>query len=165
MNFSSRRPSLSVITARACASPMRRIDRRRHPIAERDHRGLTDPLVGELLDARRARGDRDGGGEVDAELAFETGLRRSLAGQFEHERMHGQVDAIDRVGREMVRGPQLQTGVDDRMQHDAARERLVGVQENLVALAEAARDLRVVARGAEHVRPAGPPFEARLRCW
>ena len=47
------------------------------------------------LNSRFAGGavdDRQRGREVDAELAFEPGLRRFLAGQLEHERMHVELD-------------------------------------------------------------------------
>ena len=56
--------------------------------------------------------DGDRGGEIDAELAFEPGLRRPLAGQLQHQRMDRQLDPLDRLGRELVRGAQLQARVD-----------------------------------------------------
>jgi hypothetical protein len=61
-------------------------------------------------------------------------VRRLLAGQVEHQRMHLEVDGRDLVGLELVLVAQLDRGVDRRMHDDAAGERLVGVERGLVAL-------------------------------
>ncbi len=52
---------------------------------------------------RRARGtidDRHRGAVIDAELALEAGTRGLLAGELEHERMHPELDDLDRRGGE-----------------------------------------------------------------
>ena len=65
-------------------------------------------------------------------------MRRLLAGQFEHQRMHLEIDTLDLVGGQLVLVAELDRGVDRRMHDDAAGERLVGVERGLVALAEVA---------------------------
>jgi len=62
------------------------------------------------------------------ELPFEAGARRPLAGQFEHQRMDGEVDAFDVLGAQTMRVPDLQATVDTWMNHNSARERFVGVE-------------------------------------
>ena len=57
-------------------------------------------------------------------------------------------------------GAQLQARVDRRVHDDAAGERLVGVQQQLEPLAEAAGDLVPLHLGADDVRPAALALEA-----
>ena len=122
----------------------RRVDRRRHPIAQGDDGLVGGVRVAEIAHAGRTDDDCESGGEVDAELALEPGCGCLLAGQFQHERMHAKIDALDRVCREPVLVAQLNAGVDGRVNDDATRERFVGVQRDLVASAEIGRDLPVL---------------------
>ena len=55
--------------------------------------------------------------------------------------MHAKIDALDGVRREPMLVAQLNAGVDRRVNDDAAGERLVGVQRNLVGAAEIPGDL------------------------
>ena len=120
---------------------MRVVDDRVDAIAQRDHVGARDDLVGEFRFARLPEHDARRARVVDAELGLEAGARRRLAGELEHERMHAQVDARDVVRAQPVRVAQLHAAVDGRMDHDAAGERLVRVERDLEALAELVGDL------------------------
>src|SRR5450755_4190122 len=76
-------------------------------VTKRDHIGPGDDFIGERVladfaeqDARRAR-------VIDAELCFEPGTRRGLAGKLEYQRMYLEVDALDVVDGQAVRAAKL----------------------------------------------------------
>src|SRR6201999_1808201 len=113
--------------------------------------GVPQARIGELSLATRAVEDRGGRAVINAELAFETDLRPRLAGEFEYERMHAELDAFDRPGRQAGGIAQLDAAVDRRVDHDPAGERFVGVLEKLPRLTQSPRDLFVVPLGGEDV--------------
>jgi hypothetical protein len=43
--------------------------------------------------------------------------------------MHGQIDPLDLIGRELVLAAELQARVDRRVHHDAAGKRFVGIEQ------------------------------------
>ncbi len=61
--------------------------------------GIVDRAVTELFLTGRAFDQRDRHCMIDAELALEAFVRGLLAGQFEHQRVHLEVDALDLVRR------------------------------------------------------------------
>src|SRR5271169_3501741 len=96
----------------------------------------------------------------DAELALESDAGSLLPGELEHKRMHAKLDAFDRLGGEVLFSTQLQATVDDRVDDDAAGERLVAVVGELPGLPESAGDLAIIARGREHVGEAASSLDS-----
>ena len=96
---------------------------------------------------------------INAELAFESGARRALAGELEHQRMHAKLDRFDGGRRELVRRAKLQAAVDRGMDHDAARKRLVAVGVELPRFTQPLGDPGQVALGRENVRESPPALD------
>ena len=99
---------------------------------------------------------------VDAELAFEAGLRCLLGGEFHHDRRHHEVDRLDHVGGECVFGRQLDAAVDHAMDHQPAGERLVHVVRQFPGLAQSLGDHRRVELRRHHMREAALRFDRLL---
>src|SRR5215218_5519957 len=76
--------------------------------------------------------------------------------------MHLQRNRCNVAGLEAVLVAQLDAAVDGRMNDDAARERLIGVERNLPGLAQLLRDLVRVELGRQHVREAARRLDAAL---
>ena len=76
--------------------------------------GIADRFVGEGGRRTVAAHQRAGGRVEDAELRFEPGARFALAGQFQHQRMRGQVDGLDLLGRDRMLLAELDAAVDRR---------------------------------------------------
>ena len=68
--------------------------------------------------------------------------------------MHAQIDLADLGGIKIFGVADLHATVDRRVDDDAAGERLVGVGEDFVALAQSFGNFVEVVRGAEDVGPA-----------
>src|SRR5262249_26080848 len=58
----------------------------------------------------------------------------------------------------------LRSAVDERVDHDAARERLVGVERDLEAPAQLARDLAPVVLGGNHLAVTARGLERPRAC-
>src|SRR5271163_87777 len=96
----------------------------------------------------------------DAELALEADAGSLLPGELQHKRVHAKLDAFDRLGGEVRFSAKLQASVDDRVDDDAAGERLVAVVAELPGLPESGGDLAIVARGREHVGEAASSLDS-----
>ncbi len=105
-----------------------------HALTQPDHDRIAHRLVAELRLAGGAAHERDGGGVIDAELAFEPRLRGALAGELEHHRVDGELHALDVLAARRVHLAQLQAAVDHGMDHEPARIGLVHVAHELEAL-------------------------------
>ena len=83
---------------------------------------------------------------VHAELGLQAVCRLFFAGEFEHQRMHFELDALHLLRRDALRA-QLSAGIDAGVNHDAAGKGLEGVEGNLKTLAEFVGDLVPVVLG------------------
>ena len=119
-------------------------------------------LVGVLVFAGLAVQQADRARVVDAELALQSGRRRLLAGQLEHQRVHADRHLGDVGGREVVLLAQLHAGIDAGVDHDAASERLVGIERDLPVLAQALGDLRPIGLVGKHLQQAAWRLERAL---
>ena len=69
-----------------------------HTLPQGDHARIPDAVIGEFAHACFAEDQRDGGGVVHAQLAFESGRGRFLACKVERERVGADIDALDHSG-------------------------------------------------------------------
>jgi hypothetical protein len=106
-------------------------------LAKSNDLGIACGLFGVLLLSCEAADECDRGGVEDAELCFEASGGRLLASELEDEWVGANGDRADFVGFEVVLVAELDDAVDDGMDDDAAGEWLVGVEGDLVVLAEA----------------------------
>ncbi len=97
----------------------------------------------------RAVEERDRDAVLDADLGLAAGLDRRPVGTLEHQRMAADNNLRNLLGSRQV-AAQLEAGVDDREQHDAARVWLVGVGQDFPTLAQLAGDRVVADRVAGH---------------
>src|SRR5208337_4459089 len=140
-----------------------RRDDRGYLSAQRDDRGIVDRAIAKLLLSAGALDKRDRNGVIDAELAFEAIVRTWLAGEFEHQRIHLELHALELIRGKLVFVAQLNGGVDRRMHHDPAGERLVRVAQGLVAAPEIVQNLAIILLGADRIRPAPLGFYHLVR--
>ena len=70
------------------------VHRGHHLAAQRHHVGAVDDVVGELVFGRAAEDQARGAAVVDAELGLQAVGRLLLAGEFEHQRVHLELDAL-----------------------------------------------------------------------
>ena len=85
----------------------RGVDSRRDVSAHGRDRGITRAGIGELFDANLAENERRGGAMMHRQLRFESGARYRVAHQFHDERVHAQLDALDRIRGDAVRAAQF----------------------------------------------------------
>ncbi len=78
-------------------------------------RGVAHGRVGEMLEAHDAVHQRAGEHILDAEFAVEAALRIGPVGVLQPARMGPRFDSLDALGREPMRGTQMQHGVGGRM--------------------------------------------------
>ena len=145
---------------------LRRFDSRRHDriylAAQRDDVGVVDRPVAELLLAARALDQRHRDGVIDAELAFQAvaGLGLPVSSS---TRGFTSAPRARSIRGEPVLVAQLNGGVDRRMHHDFAGERLVGVQKRLIADAETVENIMIILLRADRIGPASLGFDHLIR--
>jgi len=136
------------------------INSNRNPPTQADHcRGQHD-FIAELPFAGDTFHQRNGGGVIDAELAVKACLGFLNPRNLHHARMQRYINARDKFRQEALAHAQLQAAVDCRMQHEPARERLVGVVQYLPTVVG---QCRKSAFAGEHVEPSRFGFDAKTR--
>src|SRR5512132_3652548 len=99
---------------------------------------------------------------VNTEFAFEPASRRAFPRQFENERVHDQIDALDILDCQLSLAAQLDAPIDARMYDDAAGEWLVRVRRDLEALSKRVLDLAPIVLLRKRLQESARRLECTL---
>ena len=105
----------------------------RHLVLKRRDRRIAYRRVLQFLDASRPTDQRGSGPMIQTDMCLQLVLR--IASIAQRHRAGRRLDAhrVHRGGVDRVIAPQLQAGIDDRVDHDAAGVRFVGIAQDLEA--------------------------------